>query len=734
MSDRSWLVQFPGGKCPIGTNGVDIGRDPGCAVRIDDPRVSWLHARIEVRAGELYIVDLDSSNGTFVEGTRIDGSPTRVQSGRLVTIGGTSLRIVSDDPISQNSGMRFRRITFDGVLTLGRAPDNDIVLSEPNVSWRHARIAPGNPAVLEDLGSRNGIRLGDDFVRGKAALKDGVVAGIGPFGIRLDRGALLVTDERESMCLQAENVTVEASGRTILRPTSIGVTSGEMISLIGPSGSGKSTLIKCMSGVVRPSGGRVALDGSHLSLRLTEVGYVPQSDVVHGHLTLREALSYAARLRLPSDSRTDERKASVDRVIADLGLEEHQNTKVFRLSGGQRKRVACGIELIGRPAMLMLDEPTSGLDPALERQMMSTLRDLANGGRGIVVVTHATTSLSLCDTVAVMGRGGELVFVGPPSAALEHFGVTAYDDIYTALELRDTPSPAESGTVKSERSPRGRLLSGRSLAWQTAALTSRYAKTFFRDRRTLAVQVLQVPVIGVLIAQLYPRDLLGLGGQPPGKSAQFVFLLVTASLWFGLIGSCREIAKERLIAMRELAVGIRLDAYLFSKTSVLFVFTAIQVLAMLAVALAFQPLYAPRSSYIEFAILMILAGWAAVGIGLVVSTLAKSVDQATSFIPLLLLPLLLFGGALVPRHDIQMPVKVITDVTPSRWAFASGGNIVEMERRLGDDELQPHNPEEIEFFSLEPVLGAVILLGFTAGMMLLTAALLAARSGRPFDE
>lgn len=712
-----------------------IGRDPDSLIWIDNQRVSWNHARIDLRDEQPFITDLGSSNGTFVGDVRIDDTSCRLDIGAVISIGDIRLEVVSGSPPSTFSSGRFRRIALNKELRIGRAIDNDVVLAEPNVSWHHAKVRPGSPAVIIDLGSRNGVRIGDQFIRGKAAFSEHSTVGIGPYSLRLDNGALLVSDERDSLHMQADRVTVKVGNRTILQPASIGITSGEMMAMIGPSGSGKSTLTKCLAGVVRPTGGRVSIDGSHLSLRLTEVGYVPQSDVVHGRLTLREALEYAARLRLPSDSRPEERATAVDDVIRDLKLEDHVDTRVMNLSGGQRKRVACGIELIGKPTMLMLDEPTSGLDPALERQLMGALRELADGGRGIVVVTHATTSLAMCDTVAVLGRGGNLVYAGAPQDALGHFGVDAYDDIYTALELQDEPpAPPEHGEVHAEKSPRGRLLSGRSLRKQTVALTSRYAKTLFRDRRTMAVQLIQAPVIGLFIALLYPSDLLHLSEKPPAKTAQFVFLLVTASLWLGLIGSCREIAKERLITMRELAVGVRLDAYLFSKTAILFLLTAIQVLAMLAVALAIQPIFLPMTSYVQFASLMILASWVAVGIGLTVSTLAKSVDQATSFIPLLLIPLLLFGGALVPRSEMQTPVKVLSDLSASRWAFASTGNVVDMEQRISNDKLQPHDPEEIDFFSLQPVIGGVVLLGLTAGMMLLTALLLAMRSGRPFDD
>ena len=179
-------------------------------------------------------------------------------------------------------------------------------------------------------------------------------------------------------------------------------------------------------------------------------------------------LLYAARLRLPSDTKRQEHLVAVDDVLSELRLVEHRETAIDRLSGGQRKRVACGVELIGKPTMLLLDEPTSGLDPALERRLMLTLRRLADSGRGIVVVTHATSSLSMCDTVVVMGPGGHLLFAGAPTESLEHFRVRAYDEIYDAIDLAVAPpTGATALPTRSQRGPRPRWLSGRSLIKHT---------------------------------------------------------------------------------------------------------------------------------------------------------------------------------------------------------------------------------------------------------------------------
>jgi ABC transport system ATP-binding/permease protein len=729
-SQAEWELEIGGLRFALSDRATVVGRDPQCDLPLQDERASWQHLRIEIANGAPLITDLGSRNGTFVDGRRIDSQPRPITREAIIQIGSTRARLRDVTAESPPMQRHFRRASIRGrAVRIGRAPDNDLVLDEPNVSWHHAEVRPGSPPTLVDLGSRNGVRLGNQVLEGSGPLQSGVPAGIGPFSLRVENGELIVLDERGGHSLSAHRVSVSVNGHTILQPTSLSVAPGEFVSLIGLSGSGKTTLLKCLAGVAEPGAGQVAMGADPLELRLTEVGYVPQSDVVHDRLSVREALLYAARLRLPSDTRREEHAAAVDDVLGELRLSDHQDTLIGRLSGGQRKRVACGVELIGKPTMLLLDEPTSGLDPPLERRLMLTFRRLAESGRGIVVVTHATSSLALCDTVAVMAEGGNLLFTGSPRESLEHFGVAAYDEIYGATELVDVPPATAEVPETRRRRTRPKLLSGRSLIKQSTALTARYARTFGRDRRTILTLLGQAPLMAVLICLLYPAHLFALPDHQPTRSAQFVFLLVTAALWLGLIDSCREIVKERPLILRELAVGVRLDAQLLAKASILFLLTVIQCSLLVAVATAIQPLHASAGTYLSLTGLLILTSWSMVGVGLVVSTLARSVDQATAFIPLLLIPQLLFGGILVSFAKMGAVIRVLADLTVSRWAFAGTGHVIHMNERLADaPQVASLSGYGSTFFALDQDATAIILLGFTAAMLLIAAILLARRN------
>lgn len=225
----------------------------------------------------------------------------------------------------------------------------------------------------------------------------------------------------------------------ILEGVSLAFRSGEITAVLGPSGSGKSTLIKCLSTVLRPQEGKVLADGKDLWDDLDEfrqrLGYVPQDDVIHRQLTVEDAFYYAARLRLRSFYGDSVIRARIDTVLAGLGLEERRGLRIRRLSGGQRKRVNIGVELLCDPEVLVLDEPASGLDPAIEEDLIRLLRRMARAGRTIVLTTHSMERLADYDKL-VLVAAGRLVYAGPPGDFAGHFGVEDPSDVYRVLRDR----------------------------------------------------------------------------------------------------------------------------------------------------------------------------------------------------------------------------------------------------------------------------------------------------------
>lgn len=255
--------------------------------------------------------------------------------------------------------------------------------------------------------------------------------------------------------LNARGLEVRAGGNTLLHGLDLRLYPGELCALIGPSGAGKSTLIRVLLGLRRPAAGSVTLADQPVGA-LGPVGYVPQEDALHGSLTVRQTLTFAAQLRLHAEPSLQERR--IQEVVAQVGLHERLDVRVARLSGGQKKRVSVALELLQEPGLLILDEPTSGLDPGLEARLMELFAQVAAGGRVVMVATHAMQSLDRCHALAVL-VAGRIAWFGPPAASLEWFRATSYADIFRQLPLR-TPeawdrafrsSPARQNFVNRPR-------------------------------------------------------------------------------------------------------------------------------------------------------------------------------------------------------------------------------------------------------------------------------------------
>src|SRR5882757_3237414 len=329
-----------------------------------------------------------------------------------------------------------------GSVKIGRATDNDIVIPDVLASRHHATLIP-SPSGTEIRDNRS---INGTFVNGarvdSAMLRDGDVVTIGNVDLVFAGGTLARRSETEAATrtggLEVHGVTWTIEGdKTLLDNISLTARPGTLTAVIGPSGAGKSTFARLVAGYTHPTTGTVSFEGHNIhaeyaSLR-SRIGMVPQDDVVHGQLTVRQALMYAAELRLPPDTTKADREQVVNEVIEELEMTQHLDTRVDKLSGGQRKRASVALELLTGPSLLILDEPTSGLDPALDRQVMTMLRQLADAGRVVLVVTHSLTYLDVCDQVLLLAPGGKTAFCGPPSQIGAAMGTTNWADIFSAV-------------------------------------------------------------------------------------------------------------------------------------------------------------------------------------------------------------------------------------------------------------------------------------------------------------
>jgi ABC-type multidrug transport system ATPase subunit/pSer/pThr/pTyr-binding forkhead associated (FHA) protein len=433
---------------------VTIGRDPGNDLVLDSPIVSRRHAELEVRDDAAVWRDLGSANGTAVNGRVI--SEQTLRDGDIIRIGdaqGNSVGLIFCRPSTGRAmgtiQLGRQELGQAAVFIIGRDPSANLQLDHPTVSRLHAEVRPSPTGpLLRDLGSSNGTFVNGELITGPRPLAPRDVVQIGPYKLVYDQAGFAQYTPGGNYRIDAvrlvRRVSVgggpawlrrgAATERTILRDVSLSIYPREFVALVGGSGAGKSTLLNAMSGFA-PADGRVLVNGDDLydnfAAYRSILGYVPQDDIIHAQLPVRNALTYAARLRLP-DATGAEIDDRVAKVLAEVEMGEHADKQVGRLSGGQRKRVSIASELLAEPGLFFLDEPTSGLDPGLEKKMMYTMRRLADGGRTVLLVTHATANIDQCTQVAFMADG-RLTYFGPPQEALGFFGATDFADIYTRL-------------------------------------------------------------------------------------------------------------------------------------------------------------------------------------------------------------------------------------------------------------------------------------------------------------
>ncbi|XP_052171706.1 ABC transporter G family member 14-like isoform X2 [Diospyros lotus] len=242
--------------------------------------------------------------------------------------------------------------------------------------------------------------------------------------------------EQKGSCCGGISSSVE---KTILNGVTGTVCPGEILAMLGPSGSGKTTLLTALGG--RLSGnlsGKITYNGQPFSGSIKRrTGFVAQYDVLYPHLTVNETLLFTALLRLPNSLTKDEKAQQVERAITELGLTRCRNSVIggplFRgISGGEKKRVTIGQEMLINPSLLLLDEPTSGLDSTTAQQILNTIKRLASGGRTVVTTIHQPSSrlYHMFDKVVLLSEGCP-IYYGPASTALEYFSLIGFSTSVT---------------------------------------------------------------------------------------------------------------------------------------------------------------------------------------------------------------------------------------------------------------------------------------------------------------
>ncbi|MGZ9826130.1 ATP-binding cassette domain-containing protein [Tsukamurella ocularis] len=592
-----------------------------------------------------------------------------------------------------------------GQMTIGRTPDNDIAIGDMLVSRRHARLLTGPQGlVIEDLGSANGTQVNGRRIAGPTALRDGDLVTVGNSDLIVDQGRLERPKAQEfagaGLAVQGITLTVDGN-KTLLHGVDFRAAPGTLTAVIGPSGAGKSTVSRVVSGAVTPTAGRVEFEGRDVhrdfdALR-SRIGMVPQDDVLHRQLTLQQALRFAAELRLPPDMSKADRDQVIDGVLAELQLTEHKQTRVDKLSGGQRKRASVAMELLTGPSLLILDEPTSGLDPALDRQVMQTLRRLADAGRVVIVVTHSLTHIDMCDQVLLLAPGGKTAYCGSPKGVQAAMGTSDWAEIFdfaakqpdVAWQRYRAAHPAPPPPAPTGAPPAPTKAPKTSVRKQLSVIARRQVRLILADRAYL-VFLLLLPLVLGGITLLVPADdgLASPYSLPDGYSGakMILVLLVVGACFMGAALTSRDLVGERAIYQRERAVGLGPGAYLSAKTVVYFVAATIQAVMMMAIVILGVKQSTAQGSVlasapVELVIDIAILACVSTLVGLLISALAKSSEQVMPMLVVVVMVQLVMSGGLFTLHD-RVGLEQISWLFPSRWGFASSASTVELQKQI----------------------------------------------------
>lgn len=716
-----------------GKSVIYFGRDSKNDIVLTSRLVSSQHGRfvyknhVWVMEDKAVYADRGSTNGLIYNNSPIlshpigDGDFIRIDDG-IETIEEGVLFVFS----ATDSANKWYSMSIAGrmELTIGREEGCDITLPHVSVSKYHAKIVREKDGFyIIDNKSMNGVIVNNRKISGKTKLHEKDV-------IVITNSKLIFTSMMVAYCYYKSGISVDVANAVIVRgkgkkatvtsnDVSIHVKPGELVAIVGGSGAGKSTILNCMCGYLQPQEGDVYINGINLYQNFDSIkkliGYVPQSDIVYDNLTLYDMLSYTAKLRLPKDISRKEREEAIDRAIQLVELKEKKDSFIKRLSGGQRKRASIAVELLSDPNLLFLDEPASGLDPGTERNLMQSLRKMADNGKTVILVTHSTLQLELCDKIAFMGTGGNLCFLGSYEEALRFFGMSNVVDIYNLLNEHAMYWRNKYDKTVVHRGP-GRLdLKNMSplkskKRFQLPVLCSRYMKLVINDRQRLLLLLLQAPALALLIS------LVADGQQfvQYEMTKSLLFALSCSAFWVGMLNAIQEVCKERNIMKREFMTGLSLNAYVFSKILVLGLLCLIQsalIISVFAMAVGLPDKGLIIHPFVEVFLTTFFTAIASTAMGLFVSSLFTNADRAMTLAPILLMPQILFSGLI---FKLKGATELISWVAVCRWSMEGYGttaNLNQLELKLQQEGVQiPHEYESFFKATTAHIIGSWLIL------------------------
>lgn len=654
---------------------VVIGTGDQATLKLNNKSISSNHAQLVYDTkNQLHLQDLNSTNGTFLNGTKISPSKTYIvnskdkiqlatANGVLIVVEALVNKIINVDKVNILNQLKNK-----SKVVIGRTDECDVVLNSSSVSRQHAEIQKLSDGTysIKDLNSTNGTFVNGRKIKSLQSIIDSDKIFIGK--LQLSLGGV-TKDLSEELAICAKGITKVYQKRNqdekiALTKMDISVPSKSLLAIMGPSGGGKSTLMKVLNGVSPATEGEVYLFGQELTSNYefikTKIGYVPQDDIVHPQLTVRDSLYFTAKLRL--NNITDfEIEKKIDEILEELDIKDTKNQLTSDISGGQRKRVCIALELLSDPLILFLDEPTSPLDPQTVEGILNILKKLSQKGTTIVMVTHKPSDLEYMDEVIFLAKGGFPAYFGNTKKYKNYFGVETAVSVFSLLsdtswiEKYKNPRPV-SKIPETENSKSKSKSLNKPFFEQYKWLSKRYFKIKTNDKVNSLVMLLQSPIIAVLICLIFKNI-----------TPAVLFITALSAIWFGTNNAAREIVSEVSIFKRERMFNMDIGPYVLSKITVLAFFSVIQSAIFILILYAYYSsndlvvFNSPFKSFIWMSFLSISATF----LGLLLSATLSTSEKVMTIVPIVLIPQIMLAG-LIAKINTTF-VEFISYLTLTRW-------------------------------------------------------------------
>tara|TARA_Y100000994_G_scaffold62304_1_gene50478 strand:- start:957 stop:3236 length:2280 start_codon:yes stop_codon:yes gene_type:complete len=664
-----------------------VGSNSSCDVMVSNKRVSRNHCQvIYSNSDDLKLIDLESTNGTFLNGIKLKpGVPYNLNLKDQVQLAGVSgiiISIGSESTESRNLDNQKNILELfknKDIITVGRDSSCDLRINDNRISRKHASIKKlsNDKFLLKDLGSLNGIYVNGSKVNGTKTISKEDNIFISKYLLKIDGKAKDLSDELAISAIGIEKVYPnQKKGKKALHKMDISVPSRSLLAIMGPSGCGKSTLLKSLNGESPPTKGRVLIFNQDLinnyEYLKTQIGYVPQDDIVHKQLTVEQSLFFAAKLRIANISKADI-KVKIDQILSELNISHIKKNLISDISGGQRKRVSIAIELLTDPMLLFLDEPTSPLDPQTIEDFLNILKKLSENGTTVIMVTHKPEDLDYMDEVIFMAdnNGGKIVYYGDSTKYKDYFNVNNAVSVFSQIsggnskkwvEKYSNPRPL-STTQDKEKVLINK--SNQSSIEQFFWLTYRYFKIKTNDKVNTSIMLLQAPIIALLACLVFKEVTLSV-----------LFIMAVSAVWFGSTNAAREIVGELPIYSRERMYNLKLIPYIFSKITVLSLFSIIQSFVFIYILYFYYSdsnfdIYFndPFFAFIWMSFLTISSTF----LGLLLSAIFDTSEKVLAVVPIVLIPQIMLAGLVAKIGSTT--VEFVSYLTFTRWGIEGFGNI-----------------------------------------------------------